>query len=285
MRAPAQPVTRGTGRHYGDRTAATRYEHVPRESPVFVRRYRLTRLSTTGGWESKYRQVLSLEVAQGTVVAVDLCGRPPYRVVVGPQADCLSTPCSLGTLVVARLPKFRWRPTREQAHVPAEQPPPCPDPWVPAAHADARWTRDHRAPPAQGSGRAVGLTRWPAMLPKRARLRRRTDFDEVFRNGSRAAGRMLVVHLCPPSSASTTGTRVGFVVGRQIGGSVMRHRVLRQLRALVRTRLDEIPSGSQVVVRALPAAAGSDSADLGGDLDVALARAARRSRERAEVST
>jgi ribonuclease P protein component len=66
--------------------------------------------------------------------------------------------------------------------------------------------------------------------------------------------------------------RVGFVVGRTVGNSVVRHRTVRRLRHLVRDRLDRLPAGSLLVVRALPPAAGADSAALGRDLDATLAR-------------
>lgn len=65
---------------------------------------------------------------------------------------------------------------------------------------------------------------------------------------------------------------VGFVVGRTVGGSVDRHRVARRLRHLVRDRLDRLPAGARLVVRALPPARLADSAVLGADLDGALDR-------------
>ena len=66
--------------------------------------------------------------------------------------------------------------------------------------------------------------------------------------------------------------RAGFVVGRSVGGSVVRHRTVRRLRPLVRDRLGLLPAGSLLVVRALPPAADADSATLGRDLDGALDR-------------
>jgi ribonuclease P protein component len=66
--------------------------------------------------------------------------------------------------------------------------------------------------------------------------------------------------------------KVGFVVGRAVGGSVRRNRVTRQLRHLMRDRLDRLPRGARLVVRAQPAAFGRSSAELGRDLDGALGR-------------
>jgi ribonuclease P protein component len=116
------------------------------------------------------------------------------------------------------------------------------------------------------------------VLPAPARLRRREDFTLAVRRGSRAGRGSLVAHYLPPDpSPDPTGAeaptgRVGFVVGRAVGNSVIRHRTVRRLRHLVRDRLDRLPAGSILVIRALPAAAEADSASLGHDLDAALTR-------------
>ena len=65
---------------------------------------------------------------------------------------------------------------------------------------------------------------------------------------------------------------VGLVVGRTVGNAVVRHRVQRRLRHLCRDRLDLLPAGSSLVVRALPPAAGATSAELAVDLDRCLER-------------
>jgi ribonuclease P protein component len=70
----------------------------------------------------------------------------------------------------------------------------------------------------------------------------------------------------------STPARAGFVVSKAVGPAVVRNRVKRRLRHLVRDRLDRLPAGSLVVVRALPPAADADYADLARDLDTALRR-------------
>jgi ribonuclease P protein component len=108
-------------------------------------------------------------------------------------------------------------------------------------------------------------------------MRRSDDFARTIRRGQRAGRGSLVAHYLAPATPPVTPSAplVGFVVGRAVGGSVGRHRVARQLRHLVRSRLDRLPAGSLLVIRALPAAAGLDSASLGVDLDSALGRLLR----------
>lgn len=109
------------------------------------------------------------------------------------------------------------------------------------------------------------------MLPAPARLRRREDFTLAVRRGRRAGRGTLVAHYLAAETAVPVA-RVGFVVGKAVGNSVVRHRTSRRLRHLVRDRLDRLPAGSLLVVRALPPAAAADSATLGRDLDAVLAR-------------
>jgi ribonuclease P protein component len=66
--------------------------------------------------------------------------------------------------------------------------------------------------------------------------------------------------------------RVGFVVSKAVGNSVVRHRVSRRLRHVVARRLGTLAAGSSLVVRALPAAAQASSAELEIDFDAAVRR-------------
>lgn len=45
--------------------------------------------------------------------------------------------------------------------------------------------------------------------------------------------------------------KVGFIVPRSIGGSVVRHRVTRQLRHATRSSITQLPKDALVVVRAI----------------------------------
>ncbi|MDP9221089.1 MAG: ribonuclease P protein component [Actinomycetota bacterium] len=109
------------------------------------------------------------------------------------------------------------------------------------------------------------------MLPAAARLRRREDFRKTLRSGRRAPRGCVVVTLLPDARAvAGSPAQVGFAVSRAVGGAVTRNRVSRRLRHLVRGQLTQLPAGSKVVIRALPAAAVASHADLERDLDSAL---------------
>jgi ribonuclease P protein component len=116
------------------------------------------------------------------------------------------------------------------------------------------------------------------VLAQSNRLRRRTDFVRVTRTGRRSTRGCLVAYLEPTAEPVGAGAavgappKVGFVVGKTVGGAVARNAVTRRLRALARDRLVRLPAGSSLVVRALPAAATADIERLGTDLDACLDR-------------
>lgn len=85
----------------------------------------------------------------------------------------------------------------------------------------------------------------------------------------------MVVHLVVPNvdKAISSPTKVGFVVAKSVGPAVTRNRVKRRLRHLMRERITTLPSGSMLVVRALPDAANAGSQDLAAELDRCLVRA------------
>lgn len=114
------------------------------------------------------------------------------------------------------------------------------------------------------------------MLAAAHRMGDASEFREVTRQGTRAAARTLVVHL-RLDDVGASGQRpvsVGLVVGKAVGGSVVRNRVKRRLRHLLRPRLADLPPGARMVVRALPPAAAASSLQLDADLGRCLQRLA-----------
>jgi len=119
------------------------------------------------------------------------------------------------------------------------------------------------------------------VLPVAARIRRRNEFTAAVRTGRRASTPLLTLHVATSSPgrrlasahAAHPSARAGFVVPRSVGPAVVRNTVRRRLRHLLRSRLVDVPVGTDVVVRVAPAAAHASSHELAGALDTALARA------------
>jgi ribonuclease P protein component len=92
-----------------------------------------------------------------------------------------------------------------------------------------------------------------------------------MRSGRRAGRGPVVVHLLRPALADdAVPPRAGFVVGRGVGNAVTRNRTRRRLRHIVSGRLPALPSGSAVVVRALPGSGELSSAELARLVDSGL---------------
>ena len=109
------------------------------------------------------------------------------------------------------------------------------------------------------------------------RMRDGREFGSTRRRGRRAGTSSLVVHLAVADVRGTDvpSREVGVVTGRSVGPAVTRNRVKRRLRHLVADRLDTLPMGTRLVVRALPPSATRSFDELARDLDGALARAQR----------
>ena len=99
-------------------------------------------------------------------------------------------------------------------------------------------------------------------------MRKARDFNETMRGGVRVSRPCLIVYV--KNSLRDESALVGFTVGRAIGGSVVRHRVVRQLRVGADEIVDEIPRGTRVVVRALPAVTELSGREMQGEVKKAL---------------
>lgn len=119
------------------------------------------------------------------------------------------------------------------------------------------------------------------MLPARHRLRSSADFAAVFRGargagGSRSGSRLIVVHANSTDARAGQPPRVGLVVSKAVGNAVVRNRTKRVLRALMSIRIDRLPEGVDLVIRAKTDLPGTPTAALGRDLDTLLATVLRR---------
>lgn len=89
-------------------------------------------------------------------------------------------------------------------------------------------------------------------MQRRHRLSRSRDFDDVYRRGTSASSRYLVLHWFPRENDGEGDPRLGLAVPRAVGSAVVRNRMKRQLREAWRQVLPEVPAGHDYVVVARP---------------------------------
>jgi len=78
------------------------------------------------------------------------------------------------------------------------------------------------------------------------RLSRSAEFDRVYRQGRSVANRYLVLYAFP--TGERRPPRVGFSVGRKVGGAVERNLLKRLLREACARRADALPAGHDIVL-------------------------------------
>jgi ribonuclease P protein component len=102
-------------------------------------------------------------------------------------------------------------------------------------------------------------------FPKKRRLLRHADFERVYKQGRRHfAAHMTVFYLRrgQAEGAVPEGLRVGFTVGRVLGGSVQRNRIKRRLREAVRLSGFPPEVSADVVINPKRSLLGADFAEV-----------------------
>jgi len=91
------------------------------------------------------------------------------------------------------------------------------------------------------------------MARRRNRISRSGDFDAVYRRGTSAVGRHLVVYAVDREDGRPA--RLGLSVSKKVGGAVERNRIKRVLREQFASLDPGPPDGADVVVIARPSVA------------------------------
>jgi ribonuclease P protein component len=97
---------------------------------------------------------------------------------------------------------------------------------------------------ADGSGDLSGPGK-RSKFPRSVRLLRHADFEQVYKQGRRHFAAHMTVFYLPRRRAE--GVRVGFTVGKVLGGAVVRNRMKRRLREAVRLH-GIMPAAMDVVI-------------------------------------
>jgi ribonuclease P protein component len=82
-------------------------------------------------------------------------------------------------------------------------------------------------------------------FPRAARLLKHSDFERVYKQGRRQFCPHMTVFFLPQAQGAA---RVGFTVGRVLGGAVQRNRIKRRLREAVRRQSATLQGAVDVVI-------------------------------------
>ena len=123
-----------------------------------------------------------------------------------------------------------------------------------------------------------------ARFPRAARLLRHADFERVYKQGRRHFSASMTVFYWPRPEVTTqteasprtltpapTGLRVGFTVGRVLGGAVQRNRMKRRLREAVRMTLPAAAIAADVVINPKKSLLSTDFAAVRNEVTRAFA--------------
>jgi ribonuclease P protein component len=104
-------------------------------------------------------------------------------------------------------------------------------------------------------------------FPKSARLRKRSEFLKLSRNGRKIQSANFVI-ISKPNDR--TETRIGITVSGKVGNSAVRNHVKRLVREFFRRRRPQLPQGSDYLVIARTSAADISAKIVADELGKAL---------------
>jgi len=112
------------------------------------------------------------------------------------------------------------------------------------------------------------------------RIQTRAAFGQLQRSRSRVScGPVRATFVPAPASAEGIFPQVGYAIGKNCGNAVLRNSLRRRMRESARAVAAELPRG-RYLLRAEPAAAVSNRAELSAQVQEALRRAGQKDKAR-----
>ncbi|MDD3386669.1 MAG: ribonuclease P protein component [Candidatus Pacebacteria bacterium] len=88
------------------------------------------------------------------------------------------------------------------------------------------------------------------MLPKENRLKKKKEFETVFKNGKTVRSKNIISKYF---KSEDNKTKIGFIVSKKVSKkAVERNKIKRRLRASVRENKEMIKDGMNIIIIALP---------------------------------
>ena len=120
-------------------------------------------------------------------------------------------------------------------------------------------------------------------FPKHNRLLRHADFERVYKQGRRHFATHITAFYLRRREQETSGPRIGFTVGKALGGAVQRNRIKRRLREAVRLSGIQTAFAVDVVINPKRSVLTMDFSDLQGEVAKAfeaIAKAMEKNKQR-----
>ncbi len=108
------------------------------------------------------------------------------------------------------------------------------------------------------------------MLKKVNRLKKRYQFNYVYKAGSHFYGSHLILYVTP---SKTKNIKVGFAVTKKIGHAVKRNLVKRRLREIVYFEISKLKQNYNIIVVAKDSALQASFTDLQSDFHKLITKA------------
>ena len=83
------------------------------------------------------------------------------------------------------------------------------------------------------------------MLKKINRLKKRYQFNYVYRSGEHFSGEFIVLYI---ASSKTKNIKIGLAVTKKIGHAVVRNRIRRQLREIIKKQVPILKQNYNLIV-------------------------------------
>ncbi|MFA5877906.1 MAG: ribonuclease P protein component [Candidatus Staskawiczbacteria bacterium] len=109
------------------------------------------------------------------------------------------------------------------------------------------------------------------MLPKTNRVTKQKDFDRIFKGGASFKEKFLILKVIPTKKETN---RFAFIISKKVSkNATVRNKIKRQLREVIRAKMEEIRKGVECVIIVLPGFNIGNSQEIRDALELLLLKA------------